>query len=72
MTREEAAVDIEQNILPIVGGVSLRMAVMALRELDRRDKEDIKAIQEAVTYYNRRKFLEHKYGFCSDEGGEEE
>ena len=32
MTREEAAVDIEQNILPIGSRPSLRMAVMALRE----------------------------------------
>lgn len=31
MTDEEAIKDIEENILPIVGGVSLRMAIEALR-----------------------------------------
>ena len=32
MTREEAIKDIEENILPIVGGKSLRMAIDALRQ----------------------------------------
>lgn len=34
MTREEAIKDIEKNIIPIVGGKSLRMAVDALRQPD--------------------------------------
>lgn len=32
MTNEEAIKDIEENILPIVGGISLRMAIEALKE----------------------------------------
>lgn len=32
MTNEEAIKDIEETILPIVGGVSLRMAIEALQE----------------------------------------
>ena len=36
MTREEAIKDIEENILPIVGGKSLRMAIDALRQPERK------------------------------------
>ena len=32
MTNEESIKDIEENIIPIVGGVSLRMAIEALQE----------------------------------------
>lgn len=32
MTREEAIEDIEKNILPVVGGKSLQMAIEALRQ----------------------------------------
>ena len=32
MTNEEAIKDIEENIIPSVGGVSLRMAIDALKE----------------------------------------
>ena len=34
MTREEAIKDIQDNILPIVGGKSLAMAISALRQPD--------------------------------------
>jgi len=34
MTREEAIKDIQDNILPVVGGKSLAMAISALRQPD--------------------------------------
>lgn len=36
MTKEEAIQDIEKNILPVVGGKSLRMAVNALKQPERK------------------------------------
>ena len=36
MTKEEAIKDIEENILPFVGGKSLRMAIDALRQPERK------------------------------------
>ena len=38
MTNEEAIKDIEENIIPIVGGVSLRMAIKALKQESVLDK----------------------------------
>lgn len=36
MTKEEAIKDIDENILPLVGGKSLRMAIDALRQPERK------------------------------------
>lgn len=38
MTREEAIRDIEECVIPYVGGISLRMAVEDMKEMDRLSK----------------------------------
>lgn len=40
MTREEAIRDIEECVLPHVGGISLRMAIEDMKEMDRLSKAE--------------------------------
>lgn len=42
MSREEAIRDIEECVIPYVGGISLRMAVEDMKAMDRLSKENTK------------------------------
>lgn len=44
MTNEEAIKDIQDNILPVVGGKSLQMAIEALKAQDAKDAKDAKSM----------------------------
>ena len=49
MTREEAIHDIEECVLPCVGGISLRMAIEDMKEMDRLSKA-VPVLVEPVIY----------------------
>lgn len=81
MTKEEAIQDIEKNILPVVGGKSLRMAVNALKQPERKkgkwlfpygDKKYKRCSVCERDYYS----IPHNSNFCpncgSYNGGENE
>lgn len=67
MTREEAIKDIEENILPIIGGKSLRMAIDALRQPERKTEHWI-SCKERLPEKDGDYIVTFEKGYASDYG----